>query len=161
MIFFQISFSVQVSVDPKEHFRPLKQKSIFYQKWQKTVGYSLAIQKVKHFFWTILCFTWHFVLIRPYISEKLAPSDVWNQRYAHFTCQRRGGCGLKPNLVYQEFSWTWLNHASFRSIGMPLWEDRAFQKILLYISLSNFHSKNDFFSNYIFCSGVSGPKATS
>jgi hypothetical protein len=27
--FFQISFSVQVSVDQKEHFRPLKQKTFF------------------------------------------------------------------------------------------------------------------------------------
>jgi hypothetical protein len=37
--FFPITFSVQVSVDPKEHFIPLKQKSIFLPKMAKTVSH--------------------------------------------------------------------------------------------------------------------------
>jgi hypothetical protein len=46
IFFLPIAFSVQVSVDPKEHFRPLNRNLFFEQKWQKTV----AIQKVKSFY---------------------------------------------------------------------------------------------------------------
>jgi hypothetical protein len=50
LFFSPISFSVQESVDPKEHFRPLKQKSIFDQKWKKTMGEKGEKKGEKNFF---------------------------------------------------------------------------------------------------------------